>query len=248
MNRLFEFADQPWLPRLFRDLLTELLHYQLDTYRTYWPIIPKLNEALRRSQSTEILDLCSGSGGPLLYLRPYVRAVRFTLSDKYPNRRALQALHDTPDVTYLPYPLDARAAPRLTACRTLFTSFHHFNPSDARRILQSAVEAQAPIAVFEFTERTFANIRGMLLAPLAVWRDTWQMRPRRLSRLFWTYVAPVIPFLYTWDGIVSHWRTYRVAELRALTEEFTDYAWEVGTLPPEAAYDRITYLIGIPAA
>jgi hypothetical protein len=83
-----------------------------------------------------------------------------------------------------------------------------------------AVEAGAPIAVFEFTERTPANLGGCCSPPLGVWRDTW-------------------------DGIASHWRSYGAAELHALTEGLTGYTWESETLPPGARRDRITHLVGI---
>lgn len=245
MNRLFEFSDQAWLPRIFRDLLTEVLEHQLVTYRVYAPAIPKLNETLRRAGTAEILDLCSGSGGPLPDLRPHLQADRVMLSDRYPNRRAIGAARD---VTYLPDPVDVRDVPRhIKACRTMFTSFHHFPPRDARRILESAAEAGAPIAVFEFTDRAFVGPRLLLTAPWSVLRDTWTMRPRRWSRLFWTYVLPVIPAIYTWDAIVSHRRTYSVDELVALTEGIEGYEWEAGRLPPDAPRGWLTYLIGIPA-
>jgi hypothetical protein len=248
MARLFEFSDQRWLPRCFRDALTELLQYQASVYRIYEAAIPKLNEALRRSGSREILDLCSGSGGPLLGLKPDLCAERFTLSDRFPPKRPVADAGDGSHVTYLPTPLDARAVPKeMGACRTLFASFHHFGASDARRILASAVEARAPIAIFEFTERQFARMVRLPLAPLLVWTDTWHLRPRRMWRLFWTYLVPVIPLIYTWDAIVSHLRTYSLAEMTALTDGLRGHAWEVGTLP-EGAKWRILYLVGVPTA
>jgi hypothetical protein len=248
MARLFEFSDQAWLPRTLRRFLTDLLEFQASTFHLYEEAIPKLNEALRRAGSREILDLCSGSGGPLLRLKSRLSVERVTLSDRFPESRPAEEICRELDVAYLAEPLDARnVPPRLTACRTLFTSFHHFDAPDARRILASAVEARAPIAVFEFTERSFARLWRMVYAPIRVWCDTWRVRPRRASRLFWTYVVPVVPLVYSWDAFVSHLRSYSPQELRALTAGLDGHEWEAGFLPSFRPLVRVTYLIGLPA-
>jgi len=249
MARLFEFSDQSWCPRWLRRFLTELLEFQARTFHIYDAAIPKLNEALQRTGRREILDLCSGSGGPLLDLKPHLRAERVTLSDRFPDLHRLGGRWLVDEVSYFPEPLDARDVPRrMAACRTLFTSFHHFDADDARRILSNAVEARAPIAVFEFTEFRFGRLWRMFFAPLRVWIDTWQMRPRSASRFFWTYVVPVVPLVYMWDGFVSHLRTYGPEELRALTAGLSGHDWEIGFLQTELSLMRITYLIGLPAA
>src|SRR5262249_54145464 len=109
--------------------------------------------------------------------------------------------------------------------------FHHFDERNARRILEGAVAARAPIAIFEFTERTFARMWRLVCAPLLVWLDVWHMRPRNASRLFWTYLLPVVPLIYTWDAVVSHLRTYSAKQMRALTAGLAGHEWEIGTLP-----------------
>jgi hypothetical protein len=130
----------------------------------------------------------------------------------------------------------------------MFTSFHHFGPADARRILEDAVGAGAPIAVFEFTERRATNFVRMLFAPLPLLADSWRIRPRTWARVLWTYVVPVVPVLYLWDGLVSHWRSYGRPELRALAAGFPGYRWRVGAVRAAPARVTVTYLIGLPAA
>ena len=213
MARWFEFSDPAWLPTPIRRCFTELLQFQATTYRIFDPAIPKLNQTLRRCRSREILDHCSGSGGPLPDLAPHLRAERFTLSDRFPPARPAGAGAGAPNVAWLDEPLDARA----------------------------------PIAIFEYTERRFARIWRLLFAPWYVARDTWRIRPRRLARLFWTFVVPVVPLVYTWDALVSHLRTCTPKELRALTAGLAGHSWEAGTLPPGEELVRITYLIGVPA-
>ena len=61
---LFEIHDHPWCPTLLRDLFTEALQAIWNRTNSYHPIAPLLTEALTQTHSTQILDLCSGAGGP----------------------------------------------------------------------------------------------------------------------------------------------------------------------------------------
>src|SRR5262244_2060471 len=101
----------------------------------------------------------------------------------------------------------------------MFNSFHHFAESDAKQILQSAVEAAQPIAIFEYPQRNALIILlTFVLTPLLVALATLFIRPFRCSRLVFTYLLPVIPLTCWWDGIVSHLRAYTAEELQRLAE------------------------------
>ena len=249
-RHLFEWEDQPWLPRRLRADLTALLRYHGGAL--YRPVVPLLRHWLLRNRCGRVVDLCSGAGGPWPALLPLLRAegpdVQLLLTDKFPPPRP--SAPDTPALRYHPHPVDALAVPGgLGGCRTLFTGFHHFAPAEARRLLQQAAEAQAPLAVFEFTERTWSNMLGMLLSPLVVWAHVPRLRPFRWRRLLWTYLVPLLPLLYLWDGLVSHLRTYTVAELQAMTAALPagDYRWQIGQIDAEEAGVTITYVLGEPA-
>src|SRR5690242_980350 len=88
----------------------------------------------------------------------------------------------------------------------------------------------------------------MLLVPLMVLLVTPFIRPFRWSRLFWTYLVPVVPLVSLFDGLVSCVRTYSVQELRELTEDLgaNNYKWDFGELKGPAGPIPITYLIGVP--
>jgi hypothetical protein len=206
----------------------------------YVAAAPMLAWWLRRCGCTQVVDLCSGAGGPWPALLPALRAqgvdVQVLLTDRVPPPA------DAADtIPRHPAPVDARAVPpELRSCRTMFTALHHFPPAEARAVLRDAAERGVPFAAFEFTARTRGNALGMLLSPLAVWRDTAAL-PRDRGRWLWTYAVPAVPALYLWDGLVSHLRSYTPAELRAMADEaaLPGYTWQVGTLGP------VTYILGI---
>lgn len=243
---LFEFADQPWLPAVLRDLLTDQL--ELEATRVYPAVAPRLARAMRRAGCTHLVDLCSGAGGPVLALREALEArlgaaTTVELTDRFPNLAAFErAGRRAPGrVTGRATPVDARRVPpELTGFRTLFTALHHFRPAEARAILQDAVDCGAPIGVFERTVRTPWAPLAMARAALRVWLRAPLDLPRTPARLLLGGLVPVVPWLYFVDASVSHWRTYTPAELLAMTRALRGppHRWELGR------EGVVTYLIG----
>jgi hypothetical protein len=253
-RQLVELEDLSWWPRAFRDAETDYLATALRVTRTYSVMVPRLAAALKQCGATQIIDLCSGGGGPWSELLPALRAegadVSVCLTDKYPNTAALAKLAEKiPGVRFEVESVSALAVPeRLTGFRTVFTAFHHFRPADARGILASAVRDRQGIAIFEGVSRTPGALAMMLLVPLAVWVLTPVIRPFRWSRLFWTYVVPVVPAAMIFDGIVSCLRIYTPEEMKAMAVEAGGNAfdWEAGIDYPPGSVIAIPYLIGTP--
>lgn len=204
-----------------------------------------------------IIDLCSGGGGPWQDLSRELHcsdaansaALRIWLTDKYPNLAAFQSIGASSDhqITYYPESVDAMKVPDvLKGLRTMFTSFHHFSPEDARAILQNAVDAGESIGIFEATKRAPSTIALIFAGILLMFLHTPRIRPFRWSRLLWTYLLPIIPLVLLFDGVVSCLRTYRPDELRKIVDKLTcrEYQWEIG----EVAKGKmpVTYLIGYP--
>ena len=202
----------------------------------------------------QIVDLCSGVGGPWPHLALEMaqhrgHPIQLSLSDKYHVPRVESALAAIPGVRYVKESVDARRVPpRLVGMRTLFNGFHHFRPDEARQILQDAVHRGQPIAVFEMLERSWSNFAFLLLTPFLVLIITPKIRPIRLSRLLLTFVIPVIPLCLLWDTLVSVLRCYTTKELLAMVEglQGREYVWEAGQYRRRAV--PVTYLVGYPRA
>jgi len=60
---LFEFEDLSWFPNVIRTGGTDYLRYLLTVTEVYKPCIVLVNEALKQTGETKIIDLCSGGGG-----------------------------------------------------------------------------------------------------------------------------------------------------------------------------------------
>jgi hypothetical protein len=130
----------------------------------------------------------------------------------------------------------------------MFSSFHHFPPAQARSILQNAIDARQGIGIFEITSRTPAAICMMFLWCLTPFLLTPSIRPFRWTRVFYTYVLPIIPLVLLFDGLVSCLRTYQTRELRELVQDLAgnEYYWEIGEQAGTFSPLPVTYLIGYP--
>ncbi|MGA8503727.1 MAG: hypothetical protein WB683_19410 [Candidatus Sulfotelmatobacter sp.] len=265
--QFIELHEQPWFPSSLRDDVTDAMQFGFNLLHAYAPIAPLLQSVIdssgsrtntRQSSAESIVDMCSGGGGPWLDLARQLRCrdaeensagLQIWLTDKYPNLEAFQSVSASSDhhITFYPEPVDAMKVPiALKGLRTMFTSFHHFSPEDASAILQNAVEAGESIGIFEATKRAPSTIGLIFAGILLLFLHTPRIRPFRWSRLLWTYLIPIIPFVLLFDGVVSCLRTYRPDELHEIVDKLSSrqYQWEIGELATGKM--PITYLIGYP--
>jgi hypothetical protein len=250
---LFEFEDLPWLPTSLRNGGLEVFRLTQELSGLPQAAAPELAGLLARTGAEQLVDLCSGSSGPVprvledLAKRGFSPSV--VLTDRFPNLRAFERERQRSGgrIEFVREPVDARdVPPEIEGVRTLFNALHHFRPTDARRIIANAVEAKQPIASFELARRDFVTIAGViggaLVAPLMV----LLARPFRWSRVLWTFPIPILPATILWDGIVSCLRGYSPAQLRELVDGLDDdYTWRIGVVRMVGP-SKLTYLVGMP--
>ncbi len=237
---LFEFGDLSWFPRPLHNAMTSYLAvtYGLIPAPAHWAKI--IAESLDEQGIDNIVDLCSGAGGPIPILQRELAQLGHS------NTRINQTdLHAREGVE----PLDALSFPHsLTGLRTMFAAFHHFQPPQAKTILRQAAESGQPICIFEATSRTPLAIVSTLFIPLFVLLLTPRVRPLTFTQLLFTYLIPILPFVIAWDGFVSNCRTYTSAEMLAMTREINadSYRWQALDLTIPGVPFPLPALIGRP--
>jgi hypothetical protein len=90
--------------------------------------------------------------------------LRICLSDKYPNLEAFEKAKaaSAGRIGFYPQAVDATSVPReIKGIRTMFSTFHHFLPQQARAILQDAVDAREGIGLFEAARRSRYDRAGV---------------------------------------------------------------------------------------
>lgn len=253
---LFEIEDQSWCPDIIRESVTDFLVALYRVLHIYEPAYQKMTELLTKTKAKSIIDCCSGSGGPMVQLREFLDSkqlmhINITLTDKYPNLELFKNLEERYQQRLSGYQhsVDARQIPsHLTGIRCFFSSFHHFAPDQAIKILQDAANNRAPIAIFESTQRYYIDFIRAFFSPLIMLailpfakRLTWR-------KFLITYVLPITPLVFMWDYFVSNARTYSSKEFEQLIQQITadDYTWEHGKLWSQKAKTHIPFLIGYP--
>lgn len=254
---LFELEDQAWFPKPIRNGITDFLQFAVSVSDLYKPFAGRLGRVLDQFRVSRIVDLCAGAGGPWLELKNHVEPIRngsvsVRLTDLFPNHVAFERLQSGWPSTfdYAAQPVSATDVPvDLLGFRTLFSAFHHFRPEQAIEILGDAVRKRQGIAIAESTQRHPLLITYMFLTPVLVLLSSVLQKPFRWSRMFWTYVLPIIPLAVLFDGVVSCLRTYTPEELMALVGQVPGadgYHWEAGIDRIGFLPVGVTYLIGYP--
>ncbi len=254
---LFEFHEFDWFPAVWRNLFTDTLSYFIANKKLYSPVGLLLKPLIEKSDRFRIIDLCSGAGSPVATVinsfdNSISDKVQVVLTDKFPNVSAFTrvAKESNRQITFTNKSIDATKVPQdLSGFRTFFSSFHHFDEKKAQAILSDAVGKNEGIGIFEFTGRSLLLRLIPFLVPLQLWLllKTPFRRPFSWQRILWTYLIPVVPFLFFWDGIVSCLRSYSETELWKLVKKLDvhNYSWKIGQINSTKPF-RITYLIGIP--
>lgn len=244
------------MPRVVREAGMAYLRFVAERFGVATAVSRLLDDVLARSGESEILDLCSGGGGPMLAvaraMRQAGRNPSITLSDRYPDagaRRLAQASgieglrYERESVDALDVPSERRGL------RTLFNAFHHLRPEQARDVLAAAVAGRRPIAVVEFLQRRPFLVFSACLAPLVVLIAVPFLRPFRWSWLPLTYLIPAIPLLVVWDAVVSCLRIYTRDELLELSRDADPdgrFEWRVEEIPLAGQPFPGIALVGLP--
>lgn len=250
-----ELEDQPWFPSVLRDAGVAILRLAAERTGQAAAIRPVIERALDNSGEHQILDLCSGGGGPIVAIAEELgragREVHVTMTDRFPSESALARLRaEAGWIEYEPESIDATAVPaERPGLRTICNAFHHFRPAMATRILGGAIAAGRPIVVVEVLQRRWLALLGMMLLPFATLVSVPWLRPFRWSWLVLTYVVPLIPLFVMWDGTISTLRVYTRDELLALAaaaDPERTFEWTVEEIAMRPSPVPGLALIGIP--
>jgi hypothetical protein len=252
---LFEFEDLEWFPNFLREGGTDYLRYFLNASSFYNSTIPIISETLGKVNESRILDLCSGGGGSIekIYnnLQSYEnKQISITLTDKFPNLNAYEHINQKQkNIDYINYSVDACNVPsNLKGVRTMFSAQHHFPPNLLKSILKNAVDSKVAICFFDGGDKNIFTILGIIFFhPLAFFFCTPFFKPFKISRLFFTYIVPLIPLYTIWDGCVSILRLYSPEQLLILAQEVEneDYIWNTGKVKNKFGMS-VTFIQGYP--
>jgi hypothetical protein len=237
----FEFNDAPWAPAALRETIVEALSRALEWGGVVRALAPPFRDFLQRTGADEVLDLCSGAGGPAAILagelaRNGERAPRFLLTDLQPHPETWTRLRDAHPgvIDFVPQPVDAtRIPPHLGGqrARVIINALHHFPPHLAGAILLGACAGAPGVFVAESFERNPLRLAPLAPAGLPALFATPLLSPRRrLQKALLTWFTPIVAAASLWDGVISTLRVYNERELREMVAPAGNaFEWTWGT-------------------
>jgi hypothetical protein len=240
-HHLFEFNDSPWAPVALRETVIEALSRTLAWGRILQGVVAPFREFLEATGANEVLDLCSGAGGPAAILareltRAGTRPPRFLMTDLQPHPEAWARIREEHPgvIDFVAEPVDAtRIPPSLGAgrARIVINALHHFPPDLAGAIVRGACEGSPGVFIAEGFERSPLRFAPFAAAGIPALLANPVLSPRhRIAKALLTWFTPTALAVAMWDGIVSTMRVYTEAELREMVAPLGDaFRWEYGT-------------------
>jgi len=239
---LFEFMDQPWIPRSLHATLRDVLGFHLrvtllNYYR--WAAESALQKA-EHVGATRVSEMGAGAAGFSETLAAMIQARRakmgVEISDLRPNvdqYRSLEAAY--PGILHAKTePVDFTVKP-LSSTRevvVMSAAFHHI-PHEAReRVLQAMVPQN--VMIFESVTRNLKSMAGCAIGFLPAMVTPLYFigtASGRWRRFFWCWLVPVAPLMVAWDGVVSCLRCWTEDEWRAELQR-------LGVNPPAISIER----------
>ncbi len=262
--QLFEFEDFSWFPTWLRTCMTNLI-VVLQKLMGIADVLADLIEGVLRENKLEhIVDLGSGSGGAMpevlakLRKRKRLEDIQLLMTDLYPNATFIQKFNQDPSdqIRYSETAIDATNFAQMPkGLKTMVNSFHHMPPKVARKILTSAEENKQAILIYEMAENKIPLLVWWFLLPVSLLivmlmalLMTPFVRPLTWRQLVFTYLIPIIPICYAWDGQASLPRMYAFQDIDELLSGLgsDEYKWEKGHAKKANGKKMGTYLLGFP--
>ncbi|CAL2090340.1 hypothetical protein [Tenacibaculum sp. 190524A02b] len=252
---LFEFEDLKWFPNWIRICMTRLITVMHKKFNTSEDMANLLAKLVKQTNRTKIIDLCSGSGGPMLDTISSLKnihkieSIELLLTDLYPNLEDAKRINEQNNhIHYRTNPLDATNIDNnIKGILTMVGSFHHMKPDLARKILIEVQNKKQPICIMEINKK-FPIALWWLFIPLSAILClfiTPMVKPLTVKQIIFTYIIPIIPICFAWDAVITSGRIYRMEDLDILLKGLgnENYTWEKGII--EGKSEKI-YLIGCP--
>ena len=269
-KHLFELEDQDWFPANLRGYMTDVLMVLCQKMGVHQVLEHEIQRLIEQYHVSKIIDLGSGSGGPMPELLQKLRSKQNTanlellLTDLYPNAKAIETCFQIEGISYSQTPVDAtnlnivetlHGMKHSDCLLTMINSFHHMPPDVAQNILQSAVQNQKLLFIYELADNKIPFPVWLLMLPLGLLMNvisclvlTLFVRPIDPKQILFTYLIPIIPICFAWDGQVSYTRIYTFDDIDLLCSglKTEQYTWIKDDAQNADGKKFGTYILGIP--
>jgi len=222
----FEFGDLPRVPAWYLRNLRSYLAFSYRLFRHHLLWVPDLAEFIRRSGARTFVEFGAGRGEvlPELLARlpgDLIREKSFVLTDLHPMAEGLEAIRkrNNPALAYCEKSVDASNPPEELRHPGIFiNSFHHLDADQIAAIVRPSLRSGNGLLILEYVRPTPLALLSMPIGVLMILLTLpWVVKRRDLPLLFvLTYLIPVFPLMFLWDGVSSCLRAYTGPDLKRI--------------------------------
>jgi hypothetical protein len=245
-----ELEDYPWFPDALRLQQMEfigwttshmgVLNGAVTPYRIWKP-------------EGKIMDLCSGSGQPAIWMHPKSGSGYLELTDLHPSfLKTFPEGYASANVVLRTQPLDVLGTERRwmneASGYTMYNAFHHFSAHQQKMIVSQLIQAEKPFFFVEILQpNLWSFLQIFLTTTLGEFILAPFIRPFRWSRLLFTYLLPVNLLTITFDGLVSVFRSQSKEEYQRRISSLATEEYEIKIYNKQSAFGtQLTIIEGVP--
>jgi hypothetical protein len=225
-----ELEDYEGFPKLLRKFQVEAIGKLVVVLGVYKSIPSVVNELLLQNKFTSIIDLCSGSGLPSLYIKDKLQYIMpLTLTDKFP-----QTIKETNGVIYESISINLfDIHPKPNVLYTLFNAYHHFTPTQQIQLIEKFKQNKATLLIVEVVEPSFISMINVIIAStLLQLIITPFIKPFHWLRILFTYIIPINIITVFIDGIISILKSKTKKQYKTMLQHLNtnDFSVEVNSI------------------
>jgi len=213
----------PWFPATLKILVSEFLSWFVLKVNATKPFIPLIDNILLETNTKRIINIEFDLGAGIETVAPFLRKDIAVISIPQSSLYVLQ------DGMYL-----------------YINSFHQLPAEEAKKSLKRIAKSGNPVVIVEGNNDSLWQIVGMtIFVPLSVLLSAPLVKPFRISRIFFTYLIPILPIVIMIDGCLALLKLYNPADLKTLTSDLNipNYEWKTGK-NDNGRGGKIIYLTG----
>lgn len=227
---LKELEDYDWFPKTLRQFQMDVIGFMVKALHLYKPIVPVIEKLVVQHNIEEIVDLCSGSGLPSMYIQERLHtSTKFVLTDKYPQQIKLHA-----QMVYAKESINALTlVPHHKKLYSMYNAFHHFEDKDKVAFVEQFRKNKAILCIVEVITPNLQNIFQVIIASTIVQLIIAPfIKPFSLKRLALTYIVPINVITVLVDGIISVIKAKSAKQYNSLLQSLNtmDYVVEANTI------------------
>jgi hypothetical protein len=226
---LKELEDYTWFPPLFRRYQLEFIGSLVNWLKIYKPLVPILLKLKSVTDIQKVIDLCSGSGGPAIFMQQQIgNSYSTVLTDKFPPPFAKQ-----PSVTYLNESVDVlHINPEPDTLYSMYNAFHHFTSVEQLQIIEKVIQSQSSIMIVEILTPSINSYLSVFLSgTILQWITAAFVKPFSFKRLVFTYIIPINIFTVVYDGLISVLRSKSVKQYKKLIGNISKKNYDLEVIP-----------------